>query len=78
MPHNLCVGTSSAPATRCRKLPPSAAPGERAWLGEEPALADDLRALLKPYPAERMRAYPVSTKVNSVKNDDAGLIEVAA
>ena len=25
--------------------------------------------LLKPYPAERMEAYPVSTAVNSPKND---------
>jgi len=46
-----------------------------AWLGEEPASGDDLKALLKPYPAECMRAYPVSTRVNSVKNDDAELIE---
>lgn len=45
------------------------------WLGEEPASSEELLALLKPYPAERIRAYPVSTRVNSVKNDDAGLIE---
>jgi putative SOS response-associated peptidase YedK len=45
------------------------------WLGEAPAGADELRRLLKPYPAERMRLYPVSTRVNSVKNDDAGLAE---
>jgi putative SOS response-associated peptidase YedK len=45
------------------------------WLGEEPADRDELQWLLKPYPAERMRAYPVSTRVSSVKNDDAGLIE---
>jgi putative SOS response-associated peptidase YedK len=35
----------------------------------------DSRSLLKPLPAERMRAYPVGAKVNSVKNDEAGLIE---
>ena len=46
-----------------------------AWLGETPASADALLALLKPYPAERMRAYPTSTRVNSVKNDDPALIE---
>jgi putative SOS response-associated peptidase YedK len=46
-----------------------------AWLGQEPASADELQALLKPFPAERMRAYSVSSRVNSVKNDDAGLIE---
>ena len=43
------------------------------WLGEAPAGADELSRLLKPYPAERMRLYPVSTRVNSVKNDDASL-----
>jgi putative SOS response-associated peptidase YedK len=32
-----------------------------AWLGEEPAGADELKVLLKPFPAERMRVYPVST-----------------
>jgi putative SOS response-associated peptidase YedK len=31
--------------------------------------------LLAPYPAENMIAYPVSTRVNSPKNDDSGLIE---
>jgi putative SOS response-associated peptidase YedK len=48
-----------------------------AWLGEHPASAEDLKALLKPFPAERMRAYPVSAKVNSVKNDEPSLIEAA-
>jgi putative SOS response-associated peptidase YedK len=46
-----------------------------AWLGETVASADELQALLRPFPAERMRAYPIGTRVNSVKNDDAGLIE---
>jgi putative SOS response-associated peptidase YedK len=45
------------------------------WLGEETADRDGLQSLLKPHPAERTRAYPISTRVNSVKNDDAGLIE---
>jgi putative SOS response-associated peptidase YedK len=45
------------------------------WLGEEPADEAALRGLLKPFPTERMRAYPISTRVNSVKNDDAALIE---
>ncbi len=26
-------------------------------------------------PADRMKAYSISTRVNSVKNDDAGLLE---
>ncbi len=45
------------------------------WLGEVPADAAALAALLRPYPAERMRVYPVAPRVNSVKNDDPSLIE---
>ena len=45
------------------------------WLGEEPAEKEELQALLKPFPSERMRAYPVSTRVNSPKNDVPELIE---
>jgi putative SOS response-associated peptidase YedK len=36
-------------------LPPQAWP---IWLGEERTEADALQALLRPYPAEAMRAYP--------------------
>jgi putative SOS response-associated peptidase YedK len=32
------------------------------WLGEEPTCKDDLQLLLNPFPAERMRAYPISTR----------------
>ena len=45
------------------------------WLGEEPADPPHLMAMLKPYPAEAMEAYPVSTRVGNVKNTDAALIE---
>jgi putative SOS response-associated peptidase YedK len=45
------------------------------WLGEAPADRHAVLALLKPYPAGRMRAYPVTPRVNSVRNDDAGLLE---
>ena len=31
--------------------------------------------MLKPYPATAMEAYPVSTRVGSVKNTDAALFE---
>jgi putative SOS response-associated peptidase YedK len=37
-----------------------------------------LQLLLNPFPADRLRAYPVSTKVNSVKNDEPSLIDPAA
>jgi hypothetical protein len=46
-----------------------------AWLSEEPVDADELLDLPKPSPAERMRAYPISTKVNSVKNDEPSLLD---
>jgi hypothetical protein len=31
--------------------------------------------VLKPFPANSMKAYPVSTRVGSPKNDDAAIIE---
>ena len=40
-----------------------------AWLGPE-----DATALLQPYPAERMQAHPVSSRVNAPANDDAALL----
>ncbi len=44
------------------------------WL-DPAAAARDLLALLKPYPAEKMTAYPVDRRVGKVQNDDPGLIE---
>ncbi len=44
------------------------------WLGEVPATPDELRALLCPYPAERMEAHPIGPEIGNVKNDNAGLI----
>lgn len=45
------------------------------WLkpGEQPL--DRLQALLQPYPADEMSAYPVSTLVNSPENDVAACIQ---
>ncbi len=45
------------------------------WLGVANEVADeDLGDLLEPFPAEAMAYYPVSPRVNSVRNDDAKLI----
>ena len=44
-----------------------------AWLSPDNQDTAALKALLKPYPAEEMAAYAVSTRVNSVKNDDETL-----
>jgi putative SOS response-associated peptidase YedK len=39
------------------------------WLDPAFKGTDDLRELLRPYEASLMRRYPVSTRVNLVKND---------
>ena len=38
----------------------------------------DVAEILVPYPADSMRWYPVSTRVNAVRNDDPRLIEAMA
>ena len=43
-----------------------------AWLS---GAIDQARAALKPYPSDSMVAWPVSSRVNTPKNDDAQLIE---
>ena len=43
-----------------------------AWLTGSPEQA---RAVLKPYPSDEMLAWPVSSRVNTPKNNDATLIE---
>ena len=48
------------------------------WLGEEPADASTLKALLAPFPSEEMTCWPVSARVGNVKNNDASLIEPIA
>jgi putative SOS response-associated peptidase YedK len=45
------------------------------WLGEERANNDELKALLRPFPAERMAMWPVDRKVGNVKNEGPELIE---
>jgi putative SOS response-associated peptidase YedK len=39
-----------------------------AWLGEEPADEQQLKALLAPYPADDMICWPVSARVGNVRN----------
>jgi putative SOS response-associated peptidase YedK len=40
------------------------------WLDPGFKSTDDLRELLRPYEPSLMKRYPVSTRVNLVKNDD--------
>ncbi len=48
------------------------------WLATDERDAEALLPLLRPYPAEEMTAWPVSTRVNSPANDDPSLIEAAS
>jgi putative SOS response-associated peptidase YedK len=45
------------------------------WLDPGYRKTDDLLDLLKPFPADAMRHHRVSTRVNSVKNDDPACAE---
>ena len=45
------------------------------WLGEREAGADELLALLKPYPAEKMTAFPIGPRIGNVKNEGPELLE---
>ena len=45
------------------------------WLGEDSVKRPEILKMLKPYPAERMRAYRIGQRVNNVRNDDAALLE---
>jgi putative SOS response-associated peptidase YedK len=53
-------------------LPPDCWP---AWLGEIEATSDQLKAMLGPYPSERMAMWPVDRRVGNVRNDSPDLFE---
>jgi putative SOS response-associated peptidase YedK len=48
----------------------SAAEYER-WLSDETGARD----LMQPFPAEPMRMWPISTRVNKPENDDQSILE---
>jgi len=50
----------------------------QAWLGEVPADARRLKAMLAPYPSEKMTCWPVSARVGNVKNSDPSLVAPCA
>lgn len=61
------------------RMPLSVEPQDRAhWLDPEITDVDDLAALLVPAAPGRLDAYPVSTVVNSVRNDGPDLIRPLA
>jgi putative SOS response-associated peptidase YedK len=43
------------------------------WLGE--AEDGDLKVLLKPFPADQMRVWEISPRVNSPENNEPGIID---
>jgi putative SOS response-associated peptidase YedK len=56
-------------------MPLILAPGDyNRWLSDEP----DPRDLLRPFPAEPMRIWPISTRVNKPENDEPSLLEPVA
>jgi putative SOS response-associated peptidase YedK len=60
------------------RMPVILAPEDhQAWLDPKNEDVCGLARLLKPYPADEMTAYPVTRKVNDVKNDGPELIEPA-
>ena len=72
VPANLLVAQIHVKA----RMPAMVTPGQcDAWLE---GTMDDSRAALAPFPAERMDAYPVSTRVNSPRNDGPELLEGVA
>ena len=41
------------------------------WLGEE----DNPRELMRPFPSQAMRMWPISTRVNKPENDDPSILD---
>jgi putative SOS response-associated peptidase YedK len=57
------------------RMPVILAPADfERWLDPKATKGPELQALLRPYPAEAMTAYPVDTRVNSVKHNDAACV----
>ena len=48
-----------------------------AWLGEADVVPEELQAMLKPFTTERSRTYKISSRFNSVKNDDESILAPA-
>jgi putative SOS response-associated peptidase YedK len=75
MPANALMSDIHNTGSNPHRMPAIVGVADRdAWLQGS---AEEARAVLKPYPADLMDAYEVSTRVNSVKNNDPGLIDPA-
>jgi len=72
----ITIEPNSLAAEVHNRMPLIVAQGDyEAWLTAE---APNAQNLIRPYPAEAMKAYPISTRVNSPKNNDPALIEPAS
>ena len=70
----LTTGPNAVMAPIHDRMPVILPPGAwETWLDPRTPV-DALRALLIPYDAQAMRAWPVSTRVNSPRNDDASCV----
>jgi putative SOS response-associated peptidase YedK len=72
----LVTGANELMSSIHERMPVIVAPEDHvAWL--DPAIDDPIAVarMLVPFPSELMRAYPVSARVNNVKNDARDLIE---
>jgi putative SOS response-associated peptidase YedK len=58
------------------RMPVILDPGDYAeWLDRMPRPKEELMSLLRPFPSDKMRSYPVSSMVNSARNQGPGCIE---
>lgn len=74
----MCCGANAPPAPIHGQMPVILYPTAHAlWLGETRAGPEALKALLRPYPADRMEVWPVSTRINGVRNDAPDLFAPA-
>jgi putative SOS response-associated peptidase YedK len=48
------------------------------WLGEEPADDNKLKAMLKPFPSQRLAFWPVDKRVGNMKNTGPELLDRAS
>jgi putative SOS response-associated peptidase YedK len=70
------IGANELMAPIHDRMPVLVAPQHwQSWLA---APADEIRPLVVPYPANEMRAWPVSRRVSRTTDDDSGLIEPAS
>ena len=48
------------------------------WLGVRPVTANELRAMLQPYPANEVEAVKIGPRIGNVKNDEPSLVKPSA